>query len=75
MFTALILKASQRRPIKESHVRGVDGILALTKKARERGMHVEVVTNIIPTINDDIAELGDIAPGSKTTLARRSPGM
>ena len=42
-----------------SHWRGV---LETTKYARERwDMHVEVVTNIIPTLNDDEAQLRAIA--------------
>lgn len=39
-----------------------DGILEVSKRAREKwGMHVEVVTNIIPTVNDDEGELRGLA--------------
>ncbi len=38
------------------------GILEVAKRAREKwGMHVEVVTNIIPTMNDDEEQLQGIA--------------
>jgi pyruvate formate lyase activating enzyme len=38
------------------------GILDVAKRAKEKwGMHVEVITNVIPTMNDDKAQLADIA--------------
>ena len=38
------------------------GILEVAKRAKtEWQMHVEVVTNIVPTLNDDDQQLGDIA--------------
>ena len=41
---------------------GWRGILEVAKRARDKwGMHVEVVTNIIPTMNDDDEQLQGIA--------------
>lgn len=38
------------------------GILDIAKRAKEKwGMHVEVITNVIPTMNDDEAQLEGIA--------------
>jgi hypothetical protein len=48
-------------------------ILEITKKAKEHGMHVEVVTNIIPRINDDEKELRDIASWIKDTIGPETP--
>jgi pyruvate formate lyase activating enzyme len=49
-------------------------ILAVTKRAKEKwGMHVEVVTNIIPTMNDDDGQLKGIAAWIKTELGELTP--
>ncbi len=50
------------------------GILAIAERAQKKwGMHVEVITNIIPTLNDDDAQLGDIARWIATSLGELTP--
>jgi pyruvate formate lyase activating enzyme len=50
------------------------GILDVTKRAQERwGMHVEVVTNIVPTLNDDDEQLKGIATWIKDELGELTP--
>jgi len=49
------------------------GILEITKKAKEYGMHVEVVTNITPGFNDDEKELRGIASWVKNILGPEVP--
>ena len=50
------------------------GILDVTKRAKEKwGMHVEVVTNIIPTMNDDEEQLKGIAGWIKSELGELTP--
>ena len=49
-------------------------ILEVTKRARHKwNMHVEVVTNIIPTMNDDDAQLGGIANWIRDELGELTP--
>ncbi len=49
-------------------------ILDVTKRAQEKwDMHVEVVTNIIPTMNDDDAQLRGIADWVKNELGELTP--
>lgn len=49
-------------------------ILAVTERAKEKwGMHVEVVTNIIPTMNDDDEQLGGIAAWIHNKLGELTP--
>lgn len=55
------------------HIEKFTGILDITKKAKECGMHVEVVTNIIPGFNDDKAELRGIASWIKDSLGPETP--
>jgi pyruvate formate lyase activating enzyme len=55
------------------HIREFRGILETTSRAKEYGMHVEVVTNITPGINDDEAELRAIASWIKDTLGPGTP--
>ena len=50
------------------------GILDVTKRAKEKwGMHVEVVTNIIPTMNDDEEQLKGIAGWIRSELGEMTP--
>ena len=50
------------------------GILEVAKRAREKwGMHVEVVTNIIPTMNDDEEQLEGIATWIRDELGELTP--
>lgn len=49
-------------------------ILDVTKRAQEKwDMHVEVVTNIIPTMNDDDAQLRGIADWIKNEIGELTP--
>ena len=50
------------------------GILDVTRRAKEKwGMHVEVVTNIIPTMNDDEEQLSNIATWIRDNLGELTP--
>ena len=50
------------------------GILEVTKRAQEKwGMHIEVVTNIIPSMNDDERQLRDIAAWVRDSLGELTP--
>ncbi len=50
------------------------GILDVAQRAKDRwGMHVEVVTNIIPTMNDDDQQLEGIAGWIKDALGELTP--
>jgi pyruvate formate lyase activating enzyme len=55
------------------HIRKFRGILETARKAKECGMHVEIVTNITPGFNDDEAELRAIASWIKNTLGPGTP--
>jgi pyruvate formate lyase activating enzyme len=55
------------------HIRDYRKILETTKKAKEYGMHVEVVTNIIPGFNDSEKELNGIASWIKNALGPETP--
>jgi pyruvate formate lyase activating enzyme len=49
-------------------------ILEVTKRARDKwGMHVEVITNIIPTMNDDDKQLEGIANWIRDELGELTP--
>lgn len=51
-----------------------DGILQMAERARHHWrMHVEVVTNIVPTVNDSPDELLDIATWIRDTLGPDTP--
>lgn len=50
------------------------GILEVAERARKKwGMHVEVVTNVIPTMNDDEAQLYGIASWIRDALGELTP--
>jgi len=50
------------------------GILEVAKRAKEKWqMHVEVITNVIPTLNDDDEQLGGIAHWIKEELGELTP--
>jgi len=50
------------------------GILDVTARAKQKwDMHVEVVTNIVPTMNDDDKQLGDIAAWIRDELGELTP--
>lgn len=58
---------------KIGHLPSFKEILAVTLKAKECGIHVEVVTNIIPGINDDSNELRHIAAWIRDDLGPETP--
>lgn len=64
---------SDRTYRKIGHIEKFKGILEITKKAKEYGMHVEVVTNIIPGFNDNEKELRGIASWIKANLGPETP--
>ncbi len=64
---------SENTYMRTGHVKEFKGILEITKKAKEYGMHVEVVTNITPGFNDNETELRDIASWTKNTLGPETP--
>jgi len=49
------------------------GILKVTEKARKKGMHVEIVTNVIPGFNDQETELRGIVSWIKSNLGPDTP--
>ena len=55
------------------HIRNIRGILETAVRAKECGLHVEVVTNITPGVNDDEAELRGIASWIRDTLGPGTP--
>ena len=55
------------------HVEHTAGILEVVRQAKSYGMHVEVVTNIIPGINDSDAELRGIAGWIERELGAETP--
>lgn len=55
------------------HIKAFKGILQMAEKAKRYGMHVEVVTNIIPGFNDDESELRGIAKWIKSALGDETP--
>ncbi len=59
--------------MKIGHIEKFEGILDITKKAKDHGMHVEAVTNIIPGFNDDETELRGIASWIRKDLGPETP--
>ncbi len=64
---------SDRTYSKIGHIPKFQGILNITEKAKKDGLHVEVVTNIIPGVNDDESELRGIAAWIKDALGPETP--
>lgn len=64
---------SEKTYKKIGHTPCVKGVLAVTQEAKAGGMHVEVVTNIIPGINDSPDELRDIATWIRDDLGPETP--
>ncbi|MGW8161982.1 MAG: radical SAM protein, partial [Desulfobulbales bacterium] len=58
---------------KIGHLPGFKEILTVTVTAKACGIHVEVVTNIIPGINDNSNELRDIAKWIRGELGPETP--
>lgn len=56
------------------HVPSVEPVMRAAERAKRRwGMHVEAVTNIVPTINDSAEELGEMATFIAESLGPDTP--
>jgi pyruvate formate lyase activating enzyme len=64
---------SNRTYQKIGHIDKFEGILEIAEMAKKFGMHVEVVTNIIPEFNDNKEELHGIASWIKNSLGPETP--
>ncbi|HCJ66941.1 MAG TPA: AmmeMemoRadiSam system radical SAM enzyme [Elusimicrobia bacterium] len=59
---------------KIAHLSDFIGILKVTKRAKEKwNMHIEIVTNLILTVNDDLSELRDLANWIISELGENTP--
>jgi pyruvate formate lyase activating enzyme len=58
---------------KVTGVKGFKGISDIAERARDYGLHVEIVTNIIPGLNDSEADLKGIASWIKERLGPDTP--
>jgi pyruvate formate lyase activating enzyme len=57
-----------------AHLDRFEGILEVTVRAQRKwGMHVEVITNLIPGYNDDIQQLKNIAAWIRDHLGKSTP--
>ena len=57
-----------------ARIRNWRGILEVAKRAKDKWqMHIEVITNVIPTLNDDDQQLEDIAGWIKDELGELTP--
>jgi pyruvate formate lyase activating enzyme len=64
---------SEKTYMKIGHIENFKGILDIARKAKGHDMHVEVVTNVIPGLNDDETELRGIASWIKKDLGPETP--
>jgi pyruvate formate lyase activating enzyme len=64
---------SEEAYLRIGHVKEFKGILEITKKAKECGLHVEVVTNIIPGLNGRETELRLIGSWIRSSLGPEVP--
>ncbi len=57
------------------HCKGIDvnKVWGVTSEARTRGVHIEITTLVIPTVNDDAASLRGIAERIVSELGRETP--
>jgi pyruvate formate lyase activating enzyme len=58
---------------KIAHTRAAQGVRSSTELARNLGVHVECVTNIVPGVNDSVEELRAIARWIKDALGVQTP--
>ncbi len=57
-----------------AHIDNFQGILEIAERAKKgHRMHVEIITNVVPTLNDDEEELMGIARWIKEKLGRETP--
>lgn len=64
---------SERTYQKIGHIKNFKGILEIAESAKKYGMHIEVVTNIIPGFNDGEDELRAISSWIKNNLGPETP--
>lgn len=64
---------SEETYMRIGHIKDFRGILEITEKAKEYGIHVEVVTNVTPGFNDSETELRGIASWIKNSLGPEVP--
>ncbi len=64
---------SEKTYLRTGHIKDLKGILHITEKAKNSGMHVECVTNITPGFNDNDEELRGIASWIKNNLGPETP--
>jgi pyruvate formate lyase activating enzyme len=64
---------SEKTYLKTGHIKNFKGILEITKRAKDSGIHVEVVTNVTPEFNDNEEELRGIASWIKKDLGPETP--
>ncbi len=73
VFRVDIKGFSDRTYSRIGHIPKFSGILDATVKAKEQGIHVEVVTNVITGYNDDECELRSLAAWIKACLGAETP--
>jgi pyruvate formate lyase activating enzyme len=56
-----------------AQIREFRGILRVAERAKAKGIHVEIVTNVIPGLNDDETQLSAIASWIKDNLGDDTP--
>lgn len=57
-----------------ANIDGFQGILGIAERAkREHGLHLEIITNIIPSVNDSEKELRGIARWIRERLGKETP--
>jgi pyruvate formate lyase activating enzyme len=56
-----------------AHLGDYEGILQVTQQAGRYGIHVEVVTNVIPGFNDDEGQLIELASWIRSSLGKDTP--
>jgi pyruvate formate lyase activating enzyme len=64
---------SEETYLRIGHTRDLQGVFEGTRQARALGMHVEIVSNIIPGYNDAEEELRGIATWIRTELGPEIP--
>lgn len=69
------IKGFSRRAYRRiAHIDGFEGILKVTRRAKQKwGMHLEIVTNIIPGYNDGVLQLKNIASWIEGELGEDTP--
>jgi pyruvate formate lyase activating enzyme len=64
---------SENTYMRTGHIKHFRGILHMAEKAKQYGMHVEIVTNVTPGFNDNETELLGIASWIRNSLGPETP--